>query len=208
MIPLVQHRFIHPIITDLIRHALIVFDRSEVGRGHHQRVGHRRGISNGGIAHIHRQDRTVAAFGKVHGMLGLMGQVRRAIFHLGDLRVGIVGVVPVIVAGLVFPLLIQLGQLFPRWGLDAALFGQACEELLVTFTAVPPHDRSHRRVGLQCCGVHPGGLALDQAVVGQNLQDVNEHLGVGFDVDQTPRPRDRRMVRGGLVHRDAQEQFE
>jgi hypothetical protein len=50
--------------------------------------------------------------------------MRAAIFHLRDLRIGIVRVFPVVVVALLLPLAVQLRQLLAGGSLDTGFFGQ------------------------------------------------------------------------------------
>jgi hypothetical protein len=49
---------------------------------------------------------------------------------------------------------------------------------------------------------------VDQAVIGQHLEQEPEHVGVRLQVDQSAGPADRRVVRGRHVERDAGERLE
>ena len=62
---------------------------------------------------------------QIHRMLSFVGQVRTAIFHLRDLRIGVVRVLPVIVIALFLPLAVQLCQLLTSRRLDAGFLSPA-----------------------------------------------------------------------------------
>ena len=66
-----------------------------------------------------QRDRDDGARLQVDRMLGLVGQMRAAIFHLRDLRIGIVGIRPVLVRGLLLALPVQPRQVVARRRLDA-----------------------------------------------------------------------------------------
>jgi hypothetical protein len=52
---------------------------------------------------------------KIYRMLGFMSQMRAAIFHLGNARIGIVGMGPVVIRSFLWPFAIQARQIFsPR----------------------------------------------------------------------------------------------
>ncbi len=69
--------------------------------GRDQRLDARRRVAVVGILHRHADDRAGL---QVDRMLGLVGQMRAAVLHLGDLRVGIVRMRPVVVRALLLPL--------------------------------------------------------------------------------------------------------
>ena len=80
------------------------------------RLAPRRGVAFVRWLHCHAQHRARV---EVHRMLDLVRQVRSAILHLRDLRVGIVRVLPVVVRALVFPRFVELRQILTRRRLDA-----------------------------------------------------------------------------------------
>ncbi len=81
-----------------------------------QRFFNRRGIAFVGRL---QRDRHHRARLQIHRVLGLVRQVRTAVFHLRDLGVGIVGMLPILVAGLLLTFLVDLGQLLARRRLDS-----------------------------------------------------------------------------------------
>ena len=54
----------------------------------------------------------------VHRVLGFVGEVGTPIFHLGDLRIGIPRMLPVLVGGLLLALAVQARQVFAGGSLD------------------------------------------------------------------------------------------
>ncbi len=198
VVSLVGHHFTGPSLVDLLTHPFIVGNCTQVLAGLIDGVADCLGVTDNRIAHVHRQDHAAV---HVHRVLGFVRQMRRAIFHLGDLRVRIVRVLPVVVRAFFLAFSIKFGQIFPRRRLDAALLCQLREELLILLPVVAADDRTQRRVGFQRGAVHPDGLAFDQIVIGQDLQHIAEHFLVRLEVDQSPRPRDRRMIWRLLVDR-------
>jgi hypothetical protein len=73
---------------------------------------------------------------QIHRMLGFVGKVRTAIFHLRNLRIRIMRVLPVVVVALFLPLAVQLCQLFASRSLDAGFFRQTFEKVVVTLTVI------------------------------------------------------------------------
>src|SRR5436309_2583100 len=126
------------------------------------------------------------------------------IFHLRDLGIRIIGMFPFFIGPLLRPFPIQLGQILLRRRLNPARFCQLREKLRVTFSRVPPNDGSHRRVGLQGRSVHANRLPIDQSVFRQYLQHPRKHSAMGLQIDQSPRSRDRRMIRCALRQRESQ----
>src|SRR3954454_18236976 len=146
-----------------------------------------------------RHDRTRL---HVHGVLGLVGQMRAPVFHLRDAGIRVLRMLPFVVRPLLLPLPVQLGQLLPRRRLDPALVCQTCQKLVVLFPCVTPHNRTQRCIGFQCRRIHPDRMALQQIPFRQNLQHPLEHRLVRLHVHQSSRSRDRRMVWNAFIQRD------
>ena len=109
---------------------------------------------------------------QIHRVLGLVGQMGRAVLHLGDLGLGVALRDPVLVRELLaLALAVQARQVLGRGCLDAALLGQARQHPPVTLARVPPHDVAQRRVGLHGRGIDPDALALDQTRLGDQSQN-------------------------------------
>ena len=117
--------------------------------------------------------------------------MRPTIFHLRDLGIGIIRMFPFLVGTLLRSLPIQFRQIFLRRRLDSAGSGQFRQKIRVTFARVPPNNRTHRRIRLQCRPVDADRFAVNQSVSGQHLQHPCEYSAVGFQIDQPPRPRNR-----------------
>ena len=110
-----------------------------------------------------------------------MRQVRATTLHLGDPRVGIVRMRPVIVGSLLRALAIQLRQLLTRGCLNAALSRQPREELVVSPSAIAPHDGSKRRVSFQRRRVYADRGPLQQFLFGQHLKHPLKHCLMRLD---------------------------
>ena len=128
-------------------------------------------------------------------MLGFVGQMRASIFHLCNLRIRIVRVLPVVVVALFLALAVQLCQLFAGRRLDAGFFCKTSEKVIVTLTVIPADDRAQRGVGFQRGSVHGNGVAFQQAFFRQHAQHPQKHFAMRFHIDQTARPRNGRMIR-------------
>ena len=138
-------------------------------------------------------------------MLGFVGQMRPAIFHLRDLRIGIVRVRPVFVRGLLLALPIEPRQVLARRRLDARRLREPRQKLLIALPGVAPHDAPHRGVRLERGRVDRDRLALEQPGLDEPLLHPREDGAVRLQIDQAPRPRNRRMIGRGLVHGRAAE---
>ena len=193
VIPLVAHDLGDP------RRAV---HRGELIRRFDQRLDHRRGVAGVGVLHGHPHD---GARLQIHRVLGGVRQMRAAVLHLRDLRIGIVRVGPVLVRPLLLPLPVEPGQLGPRGRRDARRLREPRQPRLVRVARVPTHDASHRRVGFERRRVDPNRVPLHQVGVRQPLQHPREHRLVRLDVDQPARARQGRMVRRRLVQRKVQE---
>jgi hypothetical protein len=129
-----------------------------------QRLLDRRRIAQIGFLQRHRHHCPGV---HVHRVLGLMGQVRAPVLHLGDARVRIMWVHPLVIRPLLFSLPIHPRQVFPCGSRDTRLLCQPFQEILVALSVIPPYDRTHRRVGLQRRGINSDPLALHQTGIRQ-----------------------------------------
>ena len=132
---------------------LRVFDLFRRG---HRGLDDRRRVA--GVRALQR-DRDNRAGLQIDGVLGFVGQMRPAILHLRDLRIGIGRVRPVFVRRLLLPLPIQPRQVLARRRLDARRLGEARQKLLIALAGVAPHDAPHRGVRLERGGVDRDRLA-------------------------------------------------
>ena len=178
----------------IVNVGLRVFDL--LGRGDGG-LDDRRGVADIGTLQCHRDNRAGL---HVDGMLGFVRQMRAAIFHLRDLRIGIVGVRPVCVRGLLLPLPIQSRQTLARGRLDPRGLRETRQKRLVALAGVPADDAAHRRVRLERRGVNRDGLALQTAGLDESLLHPRKDGPVRLQIDQAPRARNRRMIGRRLVH--------
>ena len=131
--------------------------------------------------------------------------MRAAIFHFRDLRIGIVGVRPVVVRGSLLARPVQARQVFTRRGLDARRLREPRQKLRIGFRGIASHDAAHGRVGLERGRIDRDGLALEQSRLDQPLLDPREDRAMGLQIDRASRARDRRVIGGRLVQRETQE---
>ena len=124
-------------------------------RGFDQRLDARRRVPFIRVLHRHGHDRTRF---QIDGLLGLVSQVRPVIFHLRDLRVGIVRMRPVVVRAFLRPLAIEARQVVARRRFDARRLRQLGQELLIRLARVAPHNAAQRRVRFQGGRVDPDRL--------------------------------------------------
>jgi hypothetical protein len=103
----------------------------------HQRFVRRIGIPRG--RRLHGNSKHGTRF-QIHRMLGFVSQMHSAIFHLRDLRIGIVRALPVVVVALLLPLAVQLCQLFAGWRLDTRFFRQTFQKFVITLTVIFADD--------------------------------------------------------------------
>ena len=145
-----------------------------------------------GILHRHRHDGP-----RVHvdPVLGLVRQVRPAVLHLRDLRVRVVRRFPVLVRRLlVLPRPVEPSQLGTRRRLHPRRVRQTPNERFVGFARVPTLDAPHRRVRFQRRRIDPDRLPTHQTRRRHPLENPREDRLVRLHVDQTTRPRQRRVV--------------
>ena len=128
----------------------------------------------------------------------------RPSFHLGDRRVRIVRVGPVVVRALLRAGPVEPGQLGARRGREAGRLGQPGQKRVVALARIPPHNAPHRRIGVQRRGIDPHRAPHHQRGVGQSLQHPGQHCLMGLEVNQATGARQRRVVRRGLVEGDVQ----
>ena len=199
-----NHRLVAviPLVAHDLGDSRSAVHRGDVIRRFDQRLDHRRGVAGVGVLHGHPHD---GARLQIHRVLGGVRQMRAAVLHLRDLRIGIVRRRPVLVRPLLLPFPIEPRQLGPRGRSDARRFGEPSQPRLVRLARVPTHDAPHRGVGFERRRVDPNRVPLHQVGVRQPLQHPREHRLVRLDVDQPARARQGRMVRRRLVQRKVQE---
>src|ERR1035438_876549 len=122
-----------------------------------------------------------------------------------DPRIAIGRTLPLLIRRPFLALAIQPRQVFPRRRFDPRRLRQPPEKLLVTLARIPPHNRAHRRVGLQRRRINRDPLAFQQASIGQHTQHPAEYFAMRVQIDQPPRARNRRVIGRVLVQRYAHE---
>ena len=154
---------------------------TDVGKilpGGFERLADRRRVPLVGLVDIGGDNRSGV---QVHGVFGLVGEVGAAILHLGNPRVLVALRLPVLVRKLfALALAIHAGQLFTGRRLDPAVLGDALKHLLVRFSCIPAHDRTHGRVGFHGRSIDTKALPNYQAGLGQRLQHPAEYFLMDF----------------------------
>ena len=84
---------------------------------------------------------------EINRVLGLVCQVRSAVLHFRDLRVGIVRMFPLIVRSLFLALSIDPRQICACWRPNARRLGKLRQELLVVLARVASDDAAQRGIG-------------------------------------------------------------
>lgn len=121
-------------------------------------------------------DRKHRAAVEVGGVLGLVRQVRAAVLHLGDLRIGIVRILPVVVRSLARTLLVDLCQVSMRQRLDPRRFASAVRE---SSYFVPSSRRTMLRsaaLASRVVALIPIASPFQEALLGQHLEHECENL--------------------------------
>ena len=161
-----------------------------------QRGIERRRVALVGLVDRRRHDHARV---EIDRMFGLVGKMRRAVLHLGDLRVRIGLARPIFVRQLLaFALAVEPDQVVDRRRLDTALLGHPRQHLAIALAIVAAHDRPQRGVGLHRRAVDADPLAFHQTMLGDELQDEGEHLLVHFVRQTAARLRQPGMI-GNLV---------
>src|SRR6516164_2955390 len=133
---------------------------SDLFRHRHARLAQRR-VQGGGVALIrplqrHRYHRSRV---QIDGVLGLVCQVGAPILHLRYSRILIRGALPFFVRHPLLAFSIQPRQLLPRRRRQARGLRQPPQKLLIALPRLPPHNRTHGRVGLQRRRINANPLA-------------------------------------------------
>jgi hypothetical protein len=105
VITLVGHHLFHSLLIDAARRGLRLF----------QRFVNRARVALVGCLQRHGHQRSAC---QIHGMFGLVRQVRTPILHLRDARIRVAGAYPLLIGSLLLSLPVQPHQLFPRRVLD------------------------------------------------------------------------------------------
>ena len=99
---------------------------------------------------------------------------------------------PFLVGTLLRSVPIQFRQIFSRRRLDSAGLGQLRQKIRVAFA--PVSLRTIERIAAFASNVVPvdaDRFAVNQSVSGQHFQHPPEYSAVGFQIDQSSRPRNR-----------------
>ncbi len=142
---------------------------------------------------------------QIHGVFGLVSQMRAAVLHLGDAGVRILRVLPVIVGTLLRPLAIYARQILPGRCLNTRFLCQFRQVGLVTVSGIPPYNAAQSRVGFQSGRIHPEGLALHQVRLSEPAQDPGKDCAMRLHIHAPSRAGDRRMIRRILAPLESQE---
>ena len=134
----------------------------EVGVGGGQRLPDRLRVAGSSAMQRHADDRTRL---EVDRLLVLVREVSSPALHLHDLRLGVLGVHPLLVRPLLRPLAVEPRQILARRLFDPLGLRQLDQKLPVTASIVASNDRPQRRVRLQRRRVDPQRLAMQQVLL-------------------------------------------
>jgi hypothetical protein len=98
-------------------------------------------------------------------MLGFVREMRAAVFHLRDARVGVVRMPPLDVAAFLRALSIEPRQIGPRRRLDARSLRQSRQKLVLRLPRIASHDAAQGRVRLHVVASTPMVFPLMRAAV-------------------------------------------
>ena len=132
-------------------------------------------------------------------------QMCAAVLHLRDAGVGVIRVPPLGVAAFLRAFPIEPRLISACRCLDARGLPQSRQKLLIRLTRVAPHDAPQGRVRFESRRIDSNGLALHEVGGCQHLQDPHEDRAVRLLVDQSSRPRDRRVLGRCFVEAQPQE---
>jgi len=193
VIAFVSHNFFNHQTARIRRHTPVIPDFAQRFGRTGQSSRQRRRVALIGRMNLGRHNRSRL---QINGVLGLVGQMGATVLHLGDFRVRVVGVVPLVVAALLaLPLTVQTGQVLRTRRLDPRGLGQSGQEFAIRLTRIPPHDRAHGGVSCHGRGVHAQSLTFDQFMLSQTLEHPIEDGLVSVQVDPLPCPRQRGVIR-------------
>ncbi len=111
---------------------------------------------------------------------------------------------PVLVLPFLFAIAIELGQIGSRRSPNAGCLSQLGQKLVIALPGVAAHDAAHGRVRLECRGIDRERFPFDQPGDPQTLKHPREHRPMDVQIDQSPPPRYRRMIRRRLGQRQTQ----
>ena len=96
-------------------------------------------------------------------------------------------------------------RILPRRRPDAGRLRERRQKLLVALAGVAPHDDRSAALASSVVASTPIVLPFSSFFLGRHSQHPREHRLVRLQVDQPPRPRNRRVIGRRVVHRQAQE---
>src|SRR6516164_236143 len=128
-----------------------------------------RGIQGRGVAPIRalQRHRYYRSRIQIDGVLGLVCQVGTSILHLRNPRILIRRALPFFVRHPLLAFPVQPRQDLARRRLQAGGLRQPQQKLLVALPRLPPHNRTHRRVGLQRRRINANPLPPQQPTIRQ-----------------------------------------
>jgi hypothetical protein len=88
---------------------------------------------------------------------------------------------------------------------DARGLRERGQERLIALPGVAPHDTALRRIRLECGRIDGDRPALEQPRLHQPDLHPREHRAVGLEINQAPRPGNRRVIGRGLIQPQPQE---
>ncbi len=111
---------------------------------------------------------------------------------------------PIVVRAFLLPLPIHPRQILPRRRRDTGGLRQLGQELLIGGPVIAPDNAPQRRIRFQGRRIDAQGLALQQARLGDALQDPREHGLMGLQIDQAAGARNRRVIGRRLVQTETE----
>lgn len=194
MKPLVRHELAQDVVRGQHRFQML--------RRRDQRGLHRRRVAVVCILHRHGHDRAGV---QVDRVLRFVREMRPPILHLGDLRVGIMRMRPVVIGALLLASPIDPREVGTRRRADPGGLRQRREKLLIALAGITTDDAAKRRIRFQRGAVQAERRALQQLRRRQRLEHPHEHGLMGLEIDEPACTRDRRVIRRRLVQRQAEE---
>src|SRR4026209_2862944 len=106
-----------------------------------------------------------------------------SVLHLGDARVRVMRMFPVLVRSFLLTFAISLRQIGSRWGLNAGLLSQLGQKLVIALPGVAAHDAAQGRVRFECGSIDRQRFPFDESGDAQTLKYPCEHRPMGFQTD-------------------------
>jgi len=142
---------------------------------------------------------------EIEGVFGLVREMRAAVRHLRDLRVGIERVLPVLVRRAFLPTAIEPRQRLTRGRLEAGRLREPGQEFLVRLARVPADEAAHGGIRFQRGRVERHRPPLQQFGGHHPLLHPREARSMRFHVDQAAGAREGGMIRRRGVEPEADE---